>query len=133
MKINKIMKKIDTAYISAEKADLAEIKYIIENIHNEEETEEWLCLFDTSKKNPNYIQVTTDFFEYEKDIPAIESTQNIFMIEFRRYQGEEFKHYRAFLNDVSLVNSCFEHYMNNELEEIENKVSWMDVTEEFLE
>ncbi|MCI7344195.1 MAG: hypothetical protein SPH94_00395 [Fusobacterium necrophorum] len=47
------MKKIDTAYISNKKADFNEIKHIIENLFTEN-SEERLCLFDTSKKNQNY-------------------------------------------------------------------------------
>ena len=50
------MKKIDTQYISEKKADLEEIKYIVDNIFTED-SEEWLCLYDTSEKNPNYVQI----------------------------------------------------------------------------
>ena len=43
------MKKINTQYISDKKADLDEIRYIVDNLFTED-SEEWLCLYDTSKK-----------------------------------------------------------------------------------
>ena len=58
------MKKIDTQYISEKKADLEEIKYIVDNIFTED-SEEWLCLYDTSEKNPNYVQIHSDIEYFE--------------------------------------------------------------------
>lgn len=136
------MKKIDTAYISNGKADLEEIKKIIKNLFTKE-GEEWLCLFDTSKKNPNYIQIHSDIEEYEEDalnflhytlemsLEEFDNIENIYLIEYRRYEdGENFKHYRSFSTDANLVYSYFEKYMNNKLIETNN---WLDVTEEFDE
>lgn len=54
------MKKIDTAYISNKKADFKEIKHIIENLFTEN-SEEWLCLFDTSRANQNYLQINSEY------------------------------------------------------------------------
>ena len=48
------MKKFDTEYISNKKVDIEEIKEIIKNLFTEN-SEEWISIIDTSKKNPNYI------------------------------------------------------------------------------
>ena len=40
-------------------AKLDEIKYIVDNLFTED-SEEWLCLYDTSEKNPNYVQIHSD-------------------------------------------------------------------------
>lgn len=136
------MKKIDTAYISNEKADLEEIKEIIENLFTEE-GEEWLCLFDTSKKNQNYIQIHSDIEEYEDDalnflhhtlampLEEFDNIENIYLVEYRLYEdNDNFKHYRAFSIDANSVYSYFEKYMNDE---VINTEHWLDVTEEFEE
>lgn len=41
------MKKFDAVHISNKKASLEELREIIENLFNMD-SEEWLCLFDTS-------------------------------------------------------------------------------------
>lgn len=136
------MKKIDTEYISNKKADLIEIKQIIETLF-EEESQEWLCLFDTSKKNKNYIQIHWDIEEYEDDalhflhnilripLEKVDNSEQIYLLEYRKYQDENhFKHYRAFFTDSNNVYTYFEKYMNDEVIETEN---WFDVTEEFDE
>lgn len=43
------MKKFDTEYISNKKADLEGLKVIIKNLFTED-SEEWISLYDTSKK-----------------------------------------------------------------------------------
>ena len=53
------MKKFDTEYISNKKADIEAIKEIIKNLFTEN-SEEWISIIDTSKKNLNYIQVHSD-------------------------------------------------------------------------
>lgn len=136
------MKKINTEYISNQKADLEEIKHIIDHLFTEE-SEEWLCLFDTSKKNPNYIQIHWDIEEMEDDalnflrytlsipLEEVENIEYIYLVEYRRYENEhQFKHYRAFFPDAERVYSYFEKYMNDEAINTEH---WIDVTEEFEE
>lgn len=136
------MKKIDTEYISGQKADLAEIGDIIHNLFTDE-SEEWLCLFDTSKKNPNYIQTHSDIEDFEDDalhflnqvlqipLAEIDEIPQIYLVEYRKYENKEnFKHYRAFFTDSDTVYSFFEKYMNDEEIDTEN---WMEVTEEFIE
>lgn len=136
------MKKIDTEYISGQKADLAEIGDIIYHLFTDE-SEEWLCLFDTSKKNPNYIQTHSDIEDFEDDalhflnqvlqipLAEIDEIPQIYLVEYRKYENkEDFKHYRAFFTDSDTVYSFFEKYMNDE--EIDTE-KWMEVTEEFIE
>lgn len=136
------MKKINTEYISGEKADLAEIRDIIDHLFTEE-SEEWLCLFDSSKKNPNFIQTHSDIEDFEDDalhflnqvlqipLAMIDEIQQIYLVEYRKYQNkDDFKHYRAFLTDSGNVYAYFEKYMNDEEMDVEK---WFDVTEEFTE
>ena len=136
------MKKIDTEYISNKKADLNEIKYIIDKLFTED-SEEWLYLFDTSKKNPNYIQIHSDIEEFEDeganfivsvlnfDKKQIDEIKHIYLIEYRKYENEnDFKHYRAFFDKSETIVSYFEKYMNDEEIDIKN---WFDVTDEFEE
>ena len=74
------MKKIDTQYISDKKADLDEIKYIVDNLFTEN-SEEWLCLYDTSEKNPNYVQIHSDIEYFEDD--ALNFLQKVLQFLFR--------------------------------------------------
>ena len=136
------MKKIDTAYISNKKADFNEIEYIIENLFTED-SEEWLCLFDTSENNPNYIQIHSDIEEFEDeatnfmvnvldyDTNVIDEIKELYLIEYRKYTNkDDFKHYRAFFDKPETIISYFEKYMNDETLNVEQ---WIDVTEEFEE
>lgn len=57
--------------------------------------------------------------------------QRIYLIEYRKYEDKNnFKHYRGFFSDSSLVYSYFEKYMNAEKINVEH---WIDVTDEFEE
>lgn len=138
------MKKIDTAYISNEKADFSEIKDIIENLFADD-SQEWLCLFDTSKKNPNYIQIhsdTSDFDDCDEAANFIASVlgydgkqaskiKGLYLIEYRKYENKsDFKHYRAFFDKAEIIVDYFEKYMNDEWVNTQN---WIDVTDEFEE
>ena len=134
------MKKIDTQYISEKKADLDEIKYIVDNLFTVD-SEEWLCLYDTSEKNPNYVQIHSDIEYFEDDalnfltqvlqIPLdnIDEIEGIYLAECRKYKDKaNFRHYRAFFLDADVVYSYFETYINDEAINVEG---WYDVTEEF--
>ena len=111
------MKKIDTQYISDKKADLYEIKYIVDNLFTED-SEEWLCLYDTSEKNPNYVQIHSDIEYFEDDalnfltqvlqIPLdnIDEIEGIYLVECRKYKDKaNFRHYRALFLDADVVYS----------------------------
>ncbi len=137
------MKKFDTEYITNKKADLEELKVIIKNLFTED-SEEWISLYDTSKKNPNYIQVHYDIGildDLEPVVKFIKSNLNyeasalderdFYLIEYRKYENEnKFKHYRAFFNKVETIISFIERYMNDK--EIDTE-KWIDVTSEFTE
>lgn len=137
------MKKFDTKYISNKKADLEGLKVIIKNLFTED-SEEWISLYDTSKKNPNYIQVHYDIGildDLEPVVKFIKSNLNyeasalderdFYLIEYRKYGNEnKFKHYRAFFNKVETIISFIERYMNDK--EIDTE-KWIDVTSEFTE
>ena len=137
------MKKFDTEYISNKKADLEGLKVIIKNLFTED-SEEWISLYDTSKKNPNYIQVHYDIGildDLEPVVKFIKSNLNyeasalderdFYLIEYRKYENEnKFKHYRAFFNKVETIISFIERYMNDK--EIDTE-KWIDVTSEFTE
>lgn len=133
------MKKFNTAYMSNEKANLGELKVIIENLFTEN-SEEWICLFDTSKKD--YIQVHYDIDILDSINPVIRfitsvlnynanaiDEKDFYLIEYRKYENEnDFKHYRAFFDKEETVISYFEKYINDEEINVEE---WIDVTEEF--
>lgn len=137
------MKKFDTEYISNKKADIEEIKEIIKNLFTEN-SEKWISIIDTSKKNPNYIQVHYDIGildDLEPVVKFIKSNLNyeasalderdFYLIEYRKYENEnKFKHYRAFFNKVETIISFIERYMNDK--EIDTE-KWIDVTSEFTE
>ena len=137
------MKKFDTEYITNKKADLEELKVIIKNLFTED-SEEWISLYDTSKKNPNYIQVHYDIGildDLEPVVKFIKSNLNyeasalderdFYLIEYRKYENEnKFKHYRVFFNKVETIISFIERYMNDK--EIDTE-KWIDVTSEFAE
>ena len=137
------MKKFDTEYITNKKADLEELKVIIKNLFTED-SEEWISLYDTSKKNPNYIQVHYDIGildDLEPVVKFIKSNLNyeasalderdFYLIEYRKYENEnKFKHYRAFFDKVETIISFIERYMNDK--EIDTE-KWIDVTSEFTE
>ena len=137
------MKKFDTEYISNKKADLEGLKVIIKNLFTED-SEEWISLYDTAKKNPNYIQVHYDIGildDLEPVVKFIKSNLNyeasalderdFYLIEYRKYENEnKFKHYRAFFNKVETIISFIERYMNDK--EIDTE-KWIDVTSEFTE
>lgn len=137
------MKKFDTEYISNKKADLNELKAIIENLFTED-SEEWVSIFDTSRKNSNFIQVHYDIRILDDISPAIEFITSVlnyetyhideidfYLIEYRKYENEkEFKHYRAFFDKAETIISYIENYMNDK--EIDT-TKWLDVTSEFEE
>ncbi|MBN6709658.1 hypothetical protein JFL47_11585 [Haemophilus haemoglobinophilus] len=137
------MKKFDTAYINNKKAGIEELKEIVNNLFTDD-SEEWLCLFDTSKKNPSYIQVHSDIGildDFNSVIKFIKSNLNyetsaldeidFYLIEYRKYESiEDFKHYRAFFDNPETIISYFEKYMNDEEINVEN---WIDVTDDFEE
>lgn len=117
-----------------------EIKYIVDNLFTED-SEEWLCLYDTSEKNPNYVQIHSDIEYFEDDalnfltqvlqIPLdnIDEIEGIYLVECRKYKDKaNFRHYRAFFLDADVVYSYFETYINDEEINVEG---WYDVTEEF--
>lgn len=130
------MKKIETAYMDIEEANLETIKDIIDNLFDEEMSEEWLCLFDDSDDTQPYIQIHSDveivsdsefYIENPEDNNAEE---NIYLIEYRYYiDSENFKHYRNFILDKKIIFDYFKKYMNDEKIDTKN---WFDVTEEFL-
>lgn len=137
------MKKFDTEYISNKKADLEELKVMIENLFTDD-SQEWISIFDTSKKNHNYIQVHYDIGILEDFNPVIKfitsvlnydvnviDEKDFYLIEYRKYENKEyFKHYRAFFDKAETIISYIERYMNDE--EIDTQ-TWIDVTEEFEE
>ena len=137
------MKKFDTEYITNKKADLEELKVIIKNLFTED-SEEWISLYDTSKKNPNYIQVHYDIGildDLEPVVKFIKSNLNLeanaideldfYIIEYRKYEHtKNFKHYRAFFDKSETIISYLEKYLNDE--EIDTE-KWIDVTSEFTE
>lgn len=137
------MKKFDTEYISNKKADLEELKVMIENLFTED-SQEWISIFDTSKKNLNYIQVHYDIGILEDFNPVIKfitsvlnydvnviDEKDFYLIEYRKYENEkDFKHYRAFFDKAETIISYIERYMNDE--EIDTQ-KWIDVTGEFEE
>lgn len=135
------MKKFDTEYISNKKANLEELKVIIENLFTED-SEEWISIYDTSKKNDNYIQVHYDIGILDNIDPVINFIESVlnyaastidekdfYLIEYRKYENKEsFKHYRAFFDKSEIINDYLERYMNDE--EIDTE-KWIDVTSEF--
>ncbi|MBF0715807.1 hypothetical protein [Gemelliphila palaticanis] len=137
------MKKFDTEYISNKKADLEELKVMIENLFTED-SQEWISIFDTSKKNLNYIQVHSDIGILDDINPVIKfitsvlnydvnviDEKDFYLIEYRKYENEkDFRHYRAFFDKYETIISYIERYMNDE--EIDTQ-KWIDVTEEFEE
>ena len=137
------MKKFDTEYISNKKADLEGLKVIIKNLFTED-SEEWISLYDTSKKNLNYIQVHYDIGildDLEPVVKFIKSNLNyeanaideldFYIIEYRKYEHKKnFKHYRAFFDKSETIISYFEKYLNDEEIDAEK---WIDVTSEFTE
>lgn len=135
------MKKFDTEYISDKKADLDELKVIIENLFTED-SDKWISLFDTSKKNPNYIQVHFDIGILDDLNPVVKFIKSnlnyeanalyekdFYLIEYRKYESEnDFKHYRAFFDKLETIISYIEKYMKDEDIDVEK---WIDVTNEF--
>ena len=137
------MKKFDTENISNKKADIEEIKEIIKNLFTEN-SEEWISIIDTSKKNPNYIQVHSDIGildDLKLVVKFIKSNLNyeanaideldFYIIEYRKYEHKKnFKHYRAFFDKSETIISYLEKYLNDEEIDAEK---WIDVTSEFTE
>lgn len=133
------MKEFETNDL-IQKANLIDIKEIIENLFSEN-SQEWLCLYDNSIKNSDYIQTHSDIFDLEDDalnflnknlqipLEKFDEIENIYLLEFRKYHNKKkYNHYRAFFTDANIVYSYFEKYMNDEEIDISN---WYDVTDEF--
>lgn len=135
------MKRIDTGYYQ-NKAEWDEVRSIIEELFTED-SENWLCLYDTSKKNPNYIQTHSELIVGEEEAleflhnnlqythEQINNVENIYLIEYRHYADDNtFKHFRAYFPKATDVVSYFERYYNDEPISVEGY--WLDVTYQFL-
>lgn len=134
-----MMKRMNTKYMQDRRADWGFIEYIIDNML-EEGGEIWLTVFDSSKNDYNYMQVTYLLGAYkEQAIHYIQTVlsdtwkeltglKNFYLIEYREYAGEKFTHYRAFYNDLDTIKRFFRQYMNDEKVDVS---SWLDVTDEF--
>lgn len=135
------MKKIRTDIISNQRADLAQIDDIIRFLFEEEHI--WLTLYDTSKKNPNYIQIHSEVDITENEVVEFltsiknsswrdaeqESNGCVYMMEARKYDSQgDFKHYRAFISNPEIVQDYFRKYFLDEDFSVEG---WLDVTQEF--
>lgn len=136
------MKQIDTEILTKQLADMIQIDDIIQFLFEEEHI--WLCLYDSNEtKNPNYIQVHSDtniadndVFDFLKNhgnttwLQRAERGENIYLIETRKYDREgNFKHYRAFIPDMEIIQSYFMKYFHNEDFSVED---WLDVSDEFV-
>ena len=97
-------------------------------------------LYDTSEKNLNYVQIHSDIEYFKEDalnflqkvlqisLDNIDEIEGIYLVECRKYNKADFRHYRAFFLDADVVYSYFETYINDEEINVEG---WYDVTEEF--
>lgn len=129
------MKKYNTEIYTNRKADLEEIKGVLFGLRNEEDEHLWVSLFDTSKKNPNYVQamlIDEDFVkeaaQYINQYFDIRNAGEVpYIFEARIYTGENFTHYRAFFPDASYIYEIFKQYLEDQAISTQN---WLDVTEE---
>lgn len=105
------MKVVDTQFRSEEALPWEEIVDLITSGIYEED---FIVLLD--KKQTNYIQMAED--------------ENGFVIESREYQGDEFTHYRTYVDEPEQAVPFFEKYYNDEKIDFS---TWNDVTSEFLD
>lgn len=132
------MKKYNTEIYTNRKADLEEIKSVLFGLRNEEDEHFWVSLFDTSKKNPSYVQAilidedfTNEAAQYINQYFDIKNAEEVpYMFEARIYIGEGFTHYRAFFPDASYIYEIFKQYLEDQAI---STLNWLDVTEEFAE
>ncbi len=121
------MKKVDTEVLSGVRISFQEIQKLLEELPFDENI--WLCLYDTKKSNPNYVQTHSDISGDEEVIKKFQGVP--YLIEARIYHdNENFTHYRTFTDDKAYLESVFEAYYNDRPFSYE---TWQDVTNEFLE
>lgn len=130
---------IETEYLTQE-ATWGSIEAIIDCIFSET-SEVWLCLYDTSKKNPNYIQIHSDLEAVDLEKEAYQfllNTQDeaplkldeLYLIEYRHYKTkDEFRHYRAYYRECERIKAYFWQYYNDKMLDT---TTWLDVTSDFL-
>lgn len=103
------MKNITTELIN-KPAKIEEIEKIINNLlysHHK-----WLVLSNTD--DSNYIQVF--------------AIDNEYMIEYRKYDFENFEHYRLYTKNSDKIQNYFKLFFDNEKISVN---SWENVTKEF--
>lgn len=132
------MKKLETEYLTQE-ATWGDIEAIIDGLFSEM-SEVWLCLYDTSKKNPSYIQIHSDLEAVDLEKEAHQFLLNrqdgfplelegLYLIEYRHYKAkDDFRHYRAYYRDSERIKAYFWQYYNNK---VLDTTTWLDVTADF--
>lgn len=134
------MKKFNTEYTIAKEANIYEVKNVIKNLWGNT-SEDWITIYEDSEEAPNYIQVYPGIEYPEDDVLGFlervfclskedaRKLDNLSMVEYRKYDdSKDFKHYRGYFPEESVVMGYVENFMNDEEVDVKN---WLDVTDQF--